>query len=42
MSFLKLDAVSLSSAGLTEKQVQEQIADDPSLLGLGDLAGQTH
>jgi hypothetical protein len=32
---MKLNAVDLSSLG--EKWVQEQIADDPSLLGLGDL-----
>jgi hypothetical protein len=37
MGFIKLEAVGLSSANLTEKQVQEQIAADPSILGLGDL-----
>jgi hypothetical protein len=35
---MKLESVSLKrSPTLTEKWVQEQIADDPSLLGLGDL-----
>ena len=30
---MKLEPVSLSSANVTEKMVQEQIADDPSILG---------
>lgn len=35
---MKLEAISLKrSTDLTEKWVQEQIADDPSTLGLGDL-----
>src|SRR5580658_5793904 len=34
---MKLEPVSLSSANVTEKMVQEQIADDPSILGLGKL-----
>lgn len=34
----KLEVVNLkSSASLTEKWVQQQIADDPAILGLGDL-----
>lgn len=37
MVFTKLDAVSLKSASVTEKMVQAQIADDPSILGLGKL-----
>lgn len=35
---MKLEAVNLKrSATLTERWVQDQIADDPSILGLGDL-----
>src|SRR5262249_20642285 len=35
---MKLEAVSIRRSNvLTEKWVQDQIADDPSLLGLGDL-----
>ena len=37
MPLTKLEPVSLSSANVTEKMVQEQIADDPSILGLGQL-----
>jgi hypothetical protein len=37
MAFVQLEAVSLSSANLTEKQIQDQIAANPSILGLGDL-----
>src|SRR5215475_5693354 len=38
MGLFKLEAISLKqSDDLTEKWVQEQIVDDPSLLGLGDL-----
>jgi hypothetical protein len=37
MSLMKLEPVSLGSANVTEKMVQEQIADDPSVLGLGKL-----
>jgi hypothetical protein len=38
MGLLKLEVVSLkNSEQLTEKWVQNQIADDPALLGLGDL-----
>src|SRR4051812_38620906 len=37
MPLMKLESVSLSSANVTEKMVQEQIADDPSILGLGKL-----
>lgn len=36
---MKLESISIKrSENLTEKWVQDQIADDPSLLGLGDLA----
>jgi hypothetical protein len=35
MPLMKLEPVSLSSAKVTETMVQEQIADDPSILGLG-------
>ena len=39
MGILKLEAVSLKHAEqLDEKWVQKQIAEDPTLLGLGDLA----
>ncbi len=34
---MKLESVSLSSADVTEKMVQKHIADDPSILGLGEL-----
>ena len=35
---MKLEAVSIKrSSTLTEKWVQDQIAEDPSILGLGDL-----
>jgi hypothetical protein len=37
MPLMKLEPVSLGSANVTEKMVQEQIADDPSILGLGKL-----
>jgi hypothetical protein len=37
MPLLKLDPISLNSANVTEKMVQQQIADDPSILGLGTL-----
>jgi len=37
MPLMKLEPVSLISANVTEKMVQEQIADDPSILGLGKL-----
>src|SRR6266511_2712717 len=37
MPLMKLEPVSLSAAHVTEKMVQEQIADDPSILGLGKL-----
>jgi hypothetical protein len=38
MGTLKLEAVSLkNSDNLTEKWVQDQIAEDPAILGLGDL-----
>lgn len=35
---MKLESVSIKRCGeISEKWVQDQIADDPSLLGLGDL-----
>lgn len=34
---MKLESISLKRAGLDERWVQQQVADDPSLLGLGDL-----
>jgi hypothetical protein len=35
---MKLESVSIKrSEGLSEKWVQQRIADDPTLLGLGDL-----
>src|SRR5437660_12461262 len=37
MALTKLESISLGSASVTEKMVQEQIADDPSILGLGEL-----
>jgi hypothetical protein len=37
MAFVQLEAVSLSAANVTEKQIQDQIAANPSILGLGDL-----
>lgn len=37
MTFLNLQPVSLKLANVTEKMVQEQIASDPSILGLGKL-----
>jgi hypothetical protein len=37
MPFVKLEAVSLAEAGVTEKQVQDQIRATPSILGLGEL-----
>src|SRR6266446_2461244 len=37
MPLMKLEPVSLSAANVTEKMVQEQIADDASILGLGKL-----
>jgi hypothetical protein len=36
MNLIKLESASLSSANVTEKMVQKHIADDPSILGLGD------
>lgn len=36
MSLIKLEPVSLKSVNVTEKMVQERIAEDPSILGLGD------
>ena len=37
MALMTLQPVSLGSAGVTEKMVQEQIAEDPAILGLGAL-----
>ena len=37
MNVFKLEPISLKASALTEKWVQDQIADDPTLLGLGDL-----
>lgn len=38
MPVFKLEAVNLKQSDtLTEKWVQDQIADDPTLLGFGDL-----
>jgi hypothetical protein len=37
MSLIRLEPISLSPANVTEKMVQEQIAGDPSILGLGKL-----
>jgi hypothetical protein len=37
MDLLKLEPVSLSAVNLTEKWVQDQLSEDPSILGLGDL-----
>jgi hypothetical protein len=37
MALIKLDPVPLSSVKVTERMVQEHIAADPSILGLGDL-----
>jgi len=37
MSLINLEPISLTSANVTEKMIQEQIADDPSILGLGKL-----
>jgi hypothetical protein len=34
---MKLESIIMKHTGLEEKWVQQQIADDPSLLGLGDL-----
>lgn len=34
---MKLESISLEKAGLAEKWVQEHIANDPSILGLGEL-----
>jgi hypothetical protein len=34
---MKLESVSLNSANVTEKMVQKQIVDDPSILTLGEL-----
>jgi len=34
---MKLEPISLSLANVTEKMLQKQIADDPSILGLGEL-----
>src|SRR5262249_16644390 len=37
MDLITLEPVRLDSVSVTEKMVQERIADDPSILGLGDL-----
>jgi hypothetical protein len=37
MPLIKLEPVGLGAAGVTEKMVQQQIADDPTVLGLGEL-----
>ncbi len=37
MALMTLQPVSLGSAGVTEKMVQERIAEDPAILGLGAL-----
>jgi hypothetical protein len=37
MPIIDLEHVSLESVGITEKMVQKQIEDDPSILGLGEL-----
>src|ERR1700733_5905259 len=37
MALIKLEPVSLDSVNVTEKMVQKQIEDDPSILGLGEL-----
>lgn len=37
MRLIKLESVSLFSAKVTEKMVQEKIAEDPAILGLGEL-----
>ena len=37
MVLIKLEPVSLDSVNVTEKMVQKQIEDDPSILGMGDL-----
>jgi predicted transport protein len=37
MTLMKLEPVTLGSVDVTEKMVQKQIADDPSILGLGEL-----
>lgn len=40
LQFAKSERLSLRrDVQFSEKWVQERIADDPSLLGLGDLAG---
>jgi tetratricopeptide (TPR) repeat protein len=38
MDLITLEPVRVNSGSVTEKLVQERIADDPSVLGLGDLA----
>jgi hypothetical protein len=36
---VKLESISIKRSGLlTEKWVQDQIAEEPSILGLGDVA----
>jgi hypothetical protein len=37
MALIKLEAVTLGSVDVTEKMVQKQIEDDPSILGFGEL-----
>ncbi len=37
MTLIKLESVWLGSLNVTEKMVQDRIADDPSILGLGEL-----
>lgn len=37
MSFVQLEAVGLAAANLTEKQIQDEIRANPSVLGLGEL-----
>ena len=37
MALITLQPVTLGSAKVTEKMVQEKIAEDPSILGLGEL-----
>ena len=39
MSLMTLQSVTLKSAGVTEKMVQEQIADDPSIPAAARRAG---
>jgi hypothetical protein len=37
MALIRLEPVRLNSVKVTEKMLQERIAEDPSILGLGDL-----